>query len=80
MSHIFSLIQYGIKHILYPTLWYSSTPFYTSLQMQQSYSYSNNIVLLAAGSNNLASGQGGSGIYAGRNGPLIMFQPGEKIK
>ncbi|CAG9804065.1 unnamed protein product [Chironomus riparius] len=74
------LIQYGIKHILHPTLWYSSTPFYTSLQMQQSYSYSNNIVLLAAGSNNLASGQGGSGIFVGRNGPLIMFQPGEKIK
>lgn len=73
-----SLIQYGIQHILHPQLWYSSTPFYTSLQLQQGYSYGNDIVLLVAGANNPISGQGGSGIYAGKNGALAMYQPGER--
>lgn len=72
------MLQYGIQHIIYPTLWYSSTPFYSPLQVQQGYSYSNNVALLASGSNNLASGQGGSGIYVGANGAMVMFQPGER--
>lgn len=74
------MLQYGIEHFINPTLWYSSTPFYSSLQVQQGYSYSNNIVLLAAGANNLASGQGGSGIYIGNSGPMVMYQPGERLQ
>lgn len=72
------MMQYGIQHIIFPTLWYSSTPFYSSLQVQQGYSHSNNVALLAAGANNLVSGQGGSGIYVGDSGAMVMFQPGER--
>lgn len=72
------MLQYGIKHFVYPSLWYSSTPFYSSLQVQQGYGYSNDVVLLAAGANNLASGQGGGGIYVGRSGAMVMYQPGER--
>jgi hypothetical protein len=74
------MMQYGVEHILYPTLWYASTPFYTSLQVQQGYSYANDIILLSSGANNLASGQGGSGIYVGKSGALAMFSPGEKTQ
>lgn len=73
-------MQYGIQHILHPTLWYSSTPFHTSLQLHHGYSYANNIAFLVSGANNLVTGQGGSGIYAGKNGALAMFQPGERIQ
>lgn len=74
------MMQYGIQHILYPTLWYSSSPFYSSLQIQQSYSYANNIALLAAAANNPVTGQGGSGLYAGKSGALVMYQPGERTQ
>ncbi|KAG5680236.1 hypothetical protein PVAND_009759 [Polypedilum vanderplanki] len=70
------MMQYGIQHILHPTLWYSSTPFYASLQLYQGFSYANNIALMVAGANNLVSGQGGSGIFVGTSGALVMYQPG----
>ncbi len=72
------MLQYGIQHVIYPSLWYSSTPFYVALQVQQGYSYGNNVVLLAAGANNLASGQGGSGIFVGNSGAMVMFSPGQR--
>lgn len=69
------MLQNGIRHVLYPTSWHSSLPFYTSLQVQQSYSYANNIVLLASSANSPVSGHGGSGIFIGRNGAAAMLLP-----
>ena len=71
------MLQHGIEHVLYPTSWFSSLPFYTSLQVQQSYSYANNIVLLASSANSPVSGQGGSGIFVGRSGAVAMILPSE---
>lgn len=74
------MLQHGIQHVLYPTSWFSSLPFYTSLQVQQSYSYANNIVLLAASANSPISGQGGGGIFVGRNGATAMIMPSESTQ
>lgn len=74
------MLQHGIQHVLYPTSWFSSLPFYTSLQVQQSYSYANNIVMLASSANSPVSGQGGSGIFVGRNGAVAMILPAESTQ
>lgn len=74
------MLQHGVQHVLYPTSWFSSLPFYTSLQVQQSYSYANNIVLLASSANSPISGQGGSGIFIGRSGAVAMIQPSESTQ
>lgn len=71
------MLQHGIRHLLYPTSWFSSLPFYTALQVQQSYSYANDVVLLASSANSPISGQGGSGIYVGRSGAIAMILPSE---
>lgn len=74
------MLQHGIQHVLYPTSWFSSLPFYTSLQVQQSYSYANNIVMLASSANSPISGQGGSGIFVGRSGAVAMILPAESTQ
>lgn len=43
--------------------------------VQAGWAYSNDVNLIAAGYNMPAMGGGGSGIYAGRDGPLVMVMP-----
>lgn len=74
------MLQHGIKHVLYPTSWFSSLPFYTSLQFQQSYAHANDIVLLASSANSPISGQGGSGIFIGKGGAVAMILPPESTQ
>lgn len=74
------MLQHGIQHVLYPTSWFSSLPFYTALQLQQSFSFANNIVLLAAGADSPISGQAGSGIFVGRSGAVAMILPAESTQ
>ena len=74
------MLQHGIRHVLFPSLWHSSLPFYSSLQVHQSYSYANNIVLLAASANSPVSGHGGSGIFLGRNGAAAIHLPPESTQ
>lgn len=58
-------------------MWYSELPFGTSVQVQQGFAYSKNINLLVAGANYV--GSTGSGIYAGRPGPLVSAMHGSTI-
>lgn len=43
--------------------------------VQAGWAYTNDVNLIAAGYNAPAMCGGGSGIYAGRDGPLVMFMP-----
>lgn len=64
--------KYGVKYVIYPTMWYSELPFLTALQAQQQWAYATNVTLLASAANNFRVGSGGTGIYQGTNGPLIV--------
>ncbi|XP_053948035.1 vanin-like protein 1 [Anastrepha ludens] len=66
-----SLVDLGIRDFIYPTMWFSQLPFLTGVQFQQSWSYINDVNFLAAGASLPAIGSTGSGIYAGRKGPLV---------
>lgn len=67
---------YNITDIIFPSMWYSELPFLTAVQLQQSWAYSNNVNLLAAGSNKPDVASTGTGIYAGRRGSLISVMEG----
>lgn len=66
-----TLIELGVKNIIFPTMWFSEAPFLTAVQFQQNWAYANNVNLLAAGANNPSVGSTGTGIYNGRKGPII---------
>uniref|UniRef100_A0A6M2DYN1 Putative carbon-nitrogen hydrolase n=1 Tax=Xenopsylla cheopis TaxID=163159 RepID=A0A6M2DYN1_XENCH len=68
-----AMVREGVKDFIFPTMWFSELPFLTALQVQEYWSHSNDVNLLAAGASNTALGSGGSGIYAGRMGPLITY-------
>jgi hypothetical protein len=74
------MLQHSIQHILHPTAVPSLLPFHTSLQVQQSYSFANDIVLLSSSMSSPKDGMGGSGIYLGRNGPIAMFMSPETVQ
>lgn len=69
-SPAMEIVRKNVKHILYPSMWFSQTPFFTSVQTQQSFSQRNNIVLLSAGGNSPANASTGSGIFIGRHGAV----------
>lgn len=69
-SPAIDLVNMGIRHILYPSMWFSETPFLSSVQIQQSYAQRNNIVLLSAGTNSPSKSNTGSGIFVGRHGAV----------
>ncbi|XP_017477046.1 PREDICTED: vanin-like protein 2 [Rhagoletis zephyria] len=66
-----TLVDLGIRDLVYPTMWFSQLPFLTAVQVQQSWSYINDVNFLAAGANRPAVGSTGTGIYAGREGALV---------
>lgn len=65
----------GITDIVYPTAWFSETPFLTAVQTQFGWSYAEDVNLLAAGYDNPARGSAGSGIYLGRAGIKRAVMP-----
>uniref|UniRef100_A0A0A1XF77 Vanin-like protein 1 n=1 Tax=Zeugodacus cucurbitae TaxID=28588 RepID=A0A0A1XF77_ZEUCU len=65
------LINLGHTDLIFPSMWFSQLPFLTSVQFQQSWAYKNDVNLLAAGASLPAIGSTGTGIYAGRAGPLL---------
>lgn len=69
-SPALDLIKMGINHILYPSMWFSETPFLSSAQVQQSFAQRNNVVLLSAGTNSPSNSNTGSGIFIGRHGAV----------
>ncbi|XP_055305813.1 vanin-like protein 1 [Sitodiplosis mosellana] len=77
-----SLVDQGVKHIVYPTKWFSEIPYLTAAQYQQSWAYANNVNLLAANVNAPSMMYSGSGIYSGRSGALqviVSESPATKI-
>ncbi|XP_013100718.2 vanin-like protein 1 [Stomoxys calcitrans] len=63
--------KHGIKDFIFTTMWFSQLPFLTAVQIQQAWSYGNDVNLLAAGASNPVAGSTGTGIYNGRNGTLV---------
>ena len=63
----------NVSHILYPSMWFSSTPYAVSIQLQQAFAQRNNIALLSAGGNWPIKGNTGSGIFIGRHGAVEKF-------
>ncbi|XP_012278743.1 vanin-like protein 1 [Orussus abietinus] len=58
----------GVTDIVYPTAWFSETPFLTAVQTQAGWSYAEDVNFMAAGYNRPKFGNAGSGIYLGRRG------------
>ncbi|CAK9831252.1 Vanin-like protein 1 [Anthophora retusa] len=58
----------GITDIVYSTAWISEIPFLTAVQTQFGWSFAEDVNLLASGYHSPQRGNGGSGIYLGRNG------------
>lgn len=52
----------------------------SGVQIQQMWAYKNNVNLLSAGANNPSVGSSGTGIYAGRLGPLASTMSGTDEK
>lgn len=50
-----------------------------AIQIQSGWSYTMNVALLAAGASRPSTGTGGSGIYAGKLGPLIFSMHGWEV-
>jgi len=69
-SPALDLINMGIRHILYPSMWFSEIPFLASIQIQQSFAQRNNIALISAGTNFPSHASTGSGIFIGRHGAV----------
>ncbi|XP_055913402.1 vanin-like protein 2 isoform X2 [Eupeodes corollae] len=65
------LIKSNITDFIFTTKWFSELPFLTAVQYQQSWAYSYDVNLLAAGASNPSTGNTGSGIYLGKKGALL---------
>ncbi|XP_055379969.1 vanin-like protein 1 [Condylostylus longicornis] len=63
--------KYGVTDIVFPTYWFSELPFLTANQIQQGWSYGNNVNFLAAGGNAPETGTTGTGIFSGKSGALV---------
>lgn len=61
----------GVRDIVYPTAWFSELPFLSAVQAQASWAYGLDVNFLAAGYSSPGVGSTGSGIYAGKEGPLV---------
>ncbi|GJQ79821.1 hypothetical protein Trydic_g23286 [Trypoxylus dichotomus] len=76
------LVRKGVKHITFPTMWFSELPFLTALQSQEMFAIETDVVFLAAGANSASRGSGGSGIYQGNLGAVkydIVSNNGNKV-
>lgn len=69
-SPALELVKMDVKHILYPSMWFSEIPFLTSLQIQQSFAQANNIALISSGTNSPSNANTGSGIFVGQYGAI----------
>ncbi|KAM8719645.1 hypothetical protein ACLKA7_005817 [Drosophila subpalustris] len=72
------IAQQGIRHFVFPSMWFSQLPFLTAVQVQSSWAYANNVTLLAAGSSRPEVGSSGTGVYRGGDGTTVStMQAGE---
>lgn len=59
-------------------MWFSEIPFLTATQIQQSWAFKNNVILLSAGANIPRQGSTGSGIFMGRHGAIELLMAPKK--
>lgn len=64
-----------VTDIVYSAAWFSELPLLTAVSTQAAWAYSMDVNLLAAGYNCPQMTGGGSGIYAGTKGPLVVIMP-----
>ncbi|KAF5285137.1 hypothetical protein FQA39_LY16826 [Lamprigera yunnana] len=64
--------KHNISSVVYPSMWFSELPFLTALQAQEQWAHVTNATLLASGANDPSVGSGGSGIFRGASGALVM--------
>ena len=62
-----------VTDIVFTSMWFSELPYLSAPAVQSGWSYSNNVNFLASGYNDPSRGSGGSGLYAGIDGPLTSF-------
>uniref|UniRef100_A0A1L8E2M0 Putative carbon-nitrogen hydrolase n=1 Tax=Nyssomyia neivai TaxID=330878 RepID=A0A1L8E2M0_9DIPT len=74
------LIRAGVTDYVYPTMWFSELPYLTAVQVQYMWAWKHNVNFLGAGANNPSVGSTGSGIYAGRRGPLTYVMSGTPMR
>jgi len=77
-SPALQLVAEGVRDIIFPTMWFSESPFLTAVQIQQNWAQSNKVNFLGAGANQPKVGSTGSGIYSGKSGALISTMTGEE--
>lgn len=67
-----ALTRKNINNIIFPTMWLSELPFLTALQTQQMFAVATNVNFLASGASSPRRGSGGTGIFQGKNGPVVF--------
>ncbi|XP_058803488.1 vanin-like protein 3 [Phymastichus coffea] len=67
----------NVTDIVYSTHWYDELPFNDAIQQQAAWAYGADVNLLASGYSDAQTSSGGSGIYAGKRGPIKIHQPRE---
>lgn len=76
---IMKLVQeLNVTDIVFPVAWFSELPFLTAIQIQDGWSRTLDVNLLASGYDDPANRNGGSGIYAGKVGRLAATMPFSK--
>lgn len=68
------LKDYNVTDYVFTTWWFSELPHLTAIQEQAGWSYVTDSNLLASGGNDMRVGSSGSGIYAGKKGPIVYLQ------
>ncbi|KAJ8687583.1 hypothetical protein QAD02_023377 [Eretmocerus hayati] len=63
----------NVTDVIFPSHWFDELPFLTARQEQAAWAYAADVNLLAAGYSDALTASGGSGIYAGRSGPIKAY-------
>ncbi|XP_058459439.1 vanin-like protein 2 [Malaya genurostris] len=74
------LIKRDVKNFIFPAMWTSEPPFLTATQIYESWAYTNNVNLIASGTNYDPAGSTGTGVFNGRNGAIFSFITGEPTR
>ncbi|KAI1286455.1 Pantetheinase [Halotydeus destructor] len=64
--------QYGVDTMILSTHWFDKQPFLMAHQYQQSWSFSNQVNVIASNRKQMSAGTTGSGIYAGQRGAITF--------
>ncbi|XP_001603861.2 vanin-like protein 2 [Nasonia vitripennis] len=63
----------NVTDVIFSTHWFNYPPFLESTQIQAAWAYAADVNFLASGYNDVLTASGGSGIYAGKSGPIKTY-------